>query len=266
MTKKQHAKRLMYHFLDYRIIRQDSHDWSHSERDQRDEIDLFCKLKAIFAQSPSVMWWMGHIACWQTIFSPIKLCSSFHIYLNKSGRRKIRRLWLHNQHHNSVTANWKLCLTLTSRTQQLLRKDNMQYQCTLINNYLQRPTDENYYRSELKTLNLSFFLIFFLSSLDFYILVASADSLCKQFWPRSDLTKHQAWSGSKLFDTLIIFLKEFFENDSFEKKSADNKKKNMQCFPASSLDPYQALHFVETDQDPKCLQSYQQMRLVRQRF
>ena len=37
------------------------------------------------------------------------------------------------------------------------------------------------------------------------LLVSSADNLCKQCRP------NQAWSGSKLFDTLIAFLKEHFE-------------------------------------------------------
>ena len=44
--------------------------------------------------------------------------------------------------------------------------------------------------------------------------MSSADSLCKQFGPRS-----------KLFDTLIAFLKEFFEQVDFKKKSADGKVK-----------------------------------------
>ena len=42
------------------------------------------------------------------------------------------------------------------------------------------------------------------------ILVSSADNLCKQFGP------------SKLFNTLMVFLKEIFENLDFE-KSADDK-------------------------------------------
>ena len=42
------------------------------------------------------------------------------------------------------------------------------------------------------------------------LLVLSAHSLCKQFWPRSGPTKCPAWSGSKLFDSLMVFLKEFF--------------------------------------------------------
>ena len=32
-----------------------------------------------------------------------------------------------------------------------------------------------------------------------------------------------AWTASKLFDTLLVFLKEFFEKDDFEKKSAVDK-------------------------------------------
>ena len=40
--------------------------------------------------------------------------------------------------------------------------------------------------------------------------------LCKQFGPRSSLTKSRAWSGSKMFDTLMIFindLKSFLKKD-----------------------------------------------------
>ena len=47
-----------------------------------------------------------------------------------------------------------------------------------------------------------------------------ADNLCKQFGPRSGLTKCQALSGSKLLD----ILKELLENLDLEKKSADDKK------------------------------------------
>ena len=39
----------------------------------------------------------------------------------------------------------------------------------------------------------------------FCLLVLSADYLCKQFGPRSE---HQAWSGSKQFDTLIVLLRD----------------------------------------------------------
>ena len=54
--------------------------------------------------------------------------------------------------------------------------------------------------------------------------VSSADNFGKQFGPRSGLMIRRAWSGSKLFDILMVFLKEFFWKINFEKKSADDKK------------------------------------------
>ena len=56
------------------------------------------------------------------------------------------------------------------------------------------------------------------------LLVLSADNLCKQLGPRSGLTKHHTWSGSKLFDTLMVFPKEFFEKVDFEKNRQTTKK------------------------------------------
>ena len=53
--------------------------------------------------------------------------------------------------------------------------------------------------------------------------MSSADDLCKQFGHRSGPTECKAWSGSKLLDTLMVFLKEFFKNVDFEKKSAVDK-------------------------------------------
>ena len=50
--------------------------------------------------------------------------------------------------------------------------------------------------------------------------------LRKQLGPRSDSTKRQAWSGSKLFDIRMVFLEEFSEIVDFENKSVDEK--NMQ--------------------------------------
>ena len=50
-------------------------------------------------------------------------------------------------------------------------------------------------------------------------LLSSTDSLCKQFAPVSAPTECLSWFGSKLFDILIVFLKEFFVNINFEKKS-----------------------------------------------
>ena len=42
-------------------------------------------------------------------------------------------------------------------------------------------------------------------------LMSSVDNLCKLFGSRSGPTLCQAWSGSKLFDSLMVFLKNKFE-------------------------------------------------------
>ena len=39
-----------------------------------------------------------------------------------------------------------------------------------------------------------------------FLLVSSADNLYKQFGPRLGPTKGRAWSGFKLFDTLMVFV------------------------------------------------------------
>ena len=62
------------------------------------------------------------------------------------------------------------------------------------------------------------------------LLVSSADNFYLQFGPSSGATKCLAWSKSKLFDTLIVFLKEFFEKVDFEKITI--RQKNMEKFPA----------------------------------
>ena len=54
--------------------------------------------------------------------------------------------------------------------------------------------------------------------------MSSADNFCKQFGPRSGPTFCRACSGSKLFDTQMVFLKEFLEKDEFEKKQQTTKK------------------------------------------
>ena len=54
--------------------------------------------------------------------------------------------------------------------------------------------------------------------------VSSADKFCKQFGPRSGQTKRRACSRSYLFDTQMVFLKEFFEKVDFEKISRRQKK------------------------------------------
>ena len=57
-----------------------------------------------------------------------------------------------------------------------------------------------------------------------FLFLLSADNLCKQFGPRSGLTFCWSWSGSKLFDTLIVFKKYFFENVNFEKSLQTSTK------------------------------------------
>ena len=52
----------------------------------------------------------------------------------------------------------------------------------------------------------------------------SADNFCKQFGTRSGPTERLTCSGSKLFDTLMVFLKEFFEKVDFEKNQQTTKK------------------------------------------
>ena len=52
----------------------------------------------------------------------------------------------------------------------------------------------------------------------------SADNLCKQVWPRSGPAKCLSSTGSKPFDTLIVFLKEFFEKVNFEKSQQATAK------------------------------------------
>ena len=60
--------------------------------------------------------------------------------------------------------------------------------------------------------------------LTLFLLVAPADNFCKQLGPRSGPTKCRALSWSKLFDTLMVFLKESFEKVDFEKNQQTTKK------------------------------------------
>ena len=45
---------------------------------------------------------------------------------------------------------------------------------------------------------------------DLFKHLSSADNLCKYFGTRWGPTKYLSWSGLKLFDTLIVFMKEIF--------------------------------------------------------
>ena len=65
----------------------------------------------------------------------------------------------------------------------------------------------------------------------------STDNLCKQFGSRSGQTERRSWSGSKPFDTLLVFLKDFFEKESADDNTTDNLCKRN----------------VGPDLDPNCL-------------
>ena len=53
--------------------------------------------------------------------------------------------------------------------------------------------------------------------------VSSADNLGKKFGPRSGPTILRTCSGSKLFDILMVFLKEFFKRLILKKSADDNE-------------------------------------------
>ena len=61
--------------------------------------------------------------------------------------------------------------------------------------------------------------------------VVDAVNLGKQFGPRSGPTNRRALSGSKLFDILMVFLKEYFKKKvHFEKKKISRRQKSMQNY------------------------------------
>ena len=70
-------------------------------------------------------------------------------------------------------------------------------------------------------LSLRLYSSFITSRPILYLLVLSADKLCKHLVPRSDPTNFQSWSRFKLFDNSNCFLKFFFKTFIL-KKSADN--------------------------------------------
>ena len=54
--------------------------------------------------------------------------------------------------------------------------------------------------------------------------MSSADNLCKLFGPRSGPIECHACSGSKLFDNLMVFLKDFFEKVDYLENQQTTKK------------------------------------------
>ena len=55
------------------------------------------------------------------------------------------------------------------------------------------------------------------------LLSSTKNNLNKQFGPRSGPTECQFWSGFKMFDTLIVLLKEFFDNFFLKSQQAATK-------------------------------------------
>ena len=68
------------------------------------------------------------------------------------------------------------------------------------------------------------------------LLVSPADNICEQFGPKSGLTKHLTRSGSKLFDTLIIVLKNISKQVIVNKKTADGKNMTITQHTKSRMD------------------------------
>ena len=54
--------------------------------------------------------------------------------------------------------------------------------------------------------------------------LSSAENICKQFGPRSGPTECRSRSGSKLVDTMRVFLEEYFEKVNFEKSQQTTTK------------------------------------------
>ena len=74
--------------------------------------------------------------------------------------------------------------------------------------------------------------------------MSSAYILCKQFRPLSGPKIFLALSGLKLFDTLMVFLIDFFKNTNFGKKSADNEK-SWQNYPIyKKLNEHETVLFI----------------------
>ena len=64
----------------------------------------------------------------------------------------------------------------------------------------------------------------------------SADNLSKQFGPRPGPTKCRACSGSKLFDTLLVFLNFFLEKLILKKNQQTTKKHD--CYASMANEKY----------------------------
>ena len=79
-----------------------------------------------------------------------------------------------------------------------------------------------YFLCDLSDLNEMSSLVWFLNSLPPSVICLI--NLCKHFGPRSGQIKCRAQSGSKLFVTLMVFMKEIFEKVYLEKNQQMTKK------------------------------------------
>ena len=109
---------------------------------------------------------------------------------------------------------------ILTRLQEMIRKMKV----VLTSHQLTKKRKRcGYYWSTI-TLVLQRALIF----LNIYLQVFSADNFRKQFGPRSGPTKCRAWSGSKLFDTLMVL-----EKLILKKVNQQTTKNCMQNYPVS---------------------------------
>ena len=86
-------------------------------------------------------------------------------------------------------------------------------------------------------------------------ILSSADNLCKQFGSRSRLTDCRSWSGSKLFDTLIVFLRKLGE---------DNQ--NMNNYPACNCSSKSLFCILMEKDETKWCKQLQLLTIVITKF
>ena len=96
----------------------------------------------------------------------------------------------------------------------------------------------NTFDLHLAVFGLLFDCIYNPCALKFNILVSFADNLCKQFGSRTSLTKCQAWSGSKLFDTLNGISERLILQKLILKKSSKPQKKHEKLPSRQIVNPY----------------------------
>ena len=94
-----------------------------------------------------------------------------------------------------------------------LSRTGLHLTVVILNIQTQKPTDLDLYCFQ-NTIYRGFTMV---KCKNLYLLVLSADKLCKQFGTKSGSTKSLGQIWIQLFDTLMVFLKEFFEKVDLEK-------------------------------------------------